>query len=369
MMNFRRSPTRVILYILHCGSMYGTERMALATLEGMGHYEKRVVVAPPTWEVHSVADAARAAGYESVTFKGRLSLIMSLVPWMLRYRAIDVIGTGVVHNAVCYVLGKVFRVKLRQLHVAHGGTLDSYARKSALNHIPVRTVAVSGFVRDALIRHGVQADDIVVIDNFLSTAQRRVHGCRPPYRAEATGSRPVNRAQVRIVVVSRLDLIKKVSVLVKAVATHGLHEFQFDIYGTGSEIDRLKASSAAMPNVRIHGYTSEVKERLQEADLLLHLCPEEPFGLVVLEGFLSRLVVVVPDSGGAGALIEDGVTGLRFNADNADDLARVLRAARSMNDTELQRLADAGNSTLDKQFSPIEGARRYKQALEGDSAS
>jgi len=358
-----------MLYILHCGGMYGTERMALATLEGMGNYHKRVVMAPPAWNTESVADAARAAGYEAVAFTSRLSLALAIVPWMLRYKTIDVIGTGVVHNAICHVLGKFLGVNIRQLHVAHGGTLDSYARKSALNRFPVRTVAVSAFVRDALVQHGVRAERIVVIDNFLSEAQCRAHGRRPPYSSGAAGARPMEPAQVRVAVVSRLDVIKKVSVLVAAVAAHGLHEFVFDIYGTGSEIDRLKASSADMPNVRIHGYADDVKERLKEADLLLHLCPEEPFGLVVLEGFLSRLVVIVPDTGGAGALIDDGVTGLRFVADNVDDLVRVLHRARSMDQRELQRLADAGGATLVARFSPAEGARRYLLALEGIPAA
>jgi glycosyltransferase involved in cell wall biosynthesis len=344
--------------------MYGTERMALATLEGMGHYDKRVVIAPPTWNSESVVQAAQDAGYEAVVFSGRLSLIKAVVPWMLRYKSLDVIGTGVVHNALCHVLGRILRVKVRQLHVAHGGTLDSYARKSALNRFPVLTVAVSEFVRDALIRYGVCADRIIVIDNFLSAAQRRSHGRRLPYSADGIAARPMNRGRVVVAVVSRLDLIKKVAVLVEAVSLYGLSEFQFDIYGTGTEIDRLKAGSAAMPNVRIHGYASDVKDRLKAADLLLHLCPEEPFGLVVLEGFLSRLVVIVPDSGGAGALIEDGVTGLRFKADDVGDLARVLHVARSTRQEDLQRLADGGAATLDVRFSPLEGARRYRLAFE-----
>lgn len=365
----RREPARILFYILHCGGMYGTERMALATLEGMSHYDKRVVFSPITQQANSVAEAARLTGYETVAFGNRLSLIAAIVPWMFRYQSIDVIGTGVVHNAVCYVLAKIFRVKIRQVHVAHGGTPDSYIRKASLNHIPVSMVAVSAFVRDALVGYGVRASGIVIIENFLSAAQIAGHGRRLPYRSDSEISRPLNRSKVNVAIVSRLDPIKKLALLVQAVAIYGLFDFQFDIYGTGSEIDSLKASSVLMPNLRIHGYVKDVSMRLKEADILLHLCPEEPFGLVVLEGFLSEVVVIVPDSGGAGALVEERVTGLHFKPDDVADLVCVLLSARAMGEDDLQRMADAARETLETRFSPSEGALRYRNAFDSVSTT
>jgi len=106
---------------------------------------------------------------------------------------------------------------------------------------------------------------------------------------------------------------------------------------------------------------------MAEADFLLHLCPEEPFGLVVLEAFRAGLVVVVPDAGGAGGLVEHGVNGLRFRAGDAADLCRVLLAARQLPAASMQRLADAGRAALEQRYCQREGVRGYRSALQAQS--
>lgn len=363
-MRFGRNSLPVLLYVLHSGNLYGTERMALATLEGMKDYHRRVVFAPAPGSVGSVGAAALAAGHESVTFAGRASLLRALVPWFLRHRSIDVIGTGVVHSLLCHLLGKAFGVRVRQLHVAHGGTPDSFDRKHELNRLPVTLIAVSDFVRVQLIERGVRPGAITVIENFLSARQVREGVQRPPYLETLAGARPVDRTRVRVAVVSRIDAIKKVDLLIQAVESHGLADFEFDIFGTGTDLDLLRTRSAALPNVRFHGFVADVEDRLTQSDLFLHLCPDEPFGLAVLEAFLARVVAIVPDAGGAGSLVDDGATGWKFRADNVDDLCRVLRLARDAGADGLQRLVDAAAGLLEGRFGQAEGVRRYRVALE-----
>jgi glycosyltransferase involved in cell wall biosynthesis len=363
-MRFSRDRSPVLLYILHCGNLYGTERMALATLEGLGEYGRRVVVAPPPGSGASVSEAAARAGYETVVFDRRLGLLKSLLPWFLRHRSIDVIGTGVVHTMACHLLGKVFGVKVRQLHVSHGGTPSALDRKQALNRLPVVMVAVSDFVRAQLIERGVRAEAIDVISNFLSEAQCRQEPKRPAYDPALRAARPVDPARVRVAIVSRVDAIKRVDVLVEAVERHGLEGFTFDIYGAGQDSNALRQRAARLVNVHFHGFVSDIHERLADADFLLHLCPEEPFGLVVLEAFLGAVVAIVPDTGGAGDLVEDGANGLRFRANDVDDLVRVLRAAALRPGRELQRMADAGGAALGTRYAQSEGVQRYRRAFE-----
>ena len=366
----RPSDSRAVLYLLHSGNLFGTERMALATLMGMDEYDKRVVLAPRAYGMGSVADAARAAGFESVTFAGRFGLVASLLPWFARYKQIDVIGTSVFHNVVCFGLAKLMFVRLRQLQVVHGGVHEAgaYGRKRLLNRIPVRLVAVSQFVRSKLLSHGARSDSISVIDNFFSDTQLQAYGARPRYVGSEAGTRPVDRGRVRVAIVSRLDPIKRIDVLVDTLHRHGLGEFEFDLYGTGTDFDALKARSAGLANLRLHGFVPDVNDRLPDADFLLHLCPEEPFGLAILEAFVTGLVAIVPDAGGAGSLVEDGATGLKFAANDVDDLVRVLQRARLLDDSALQRMADAGMRRVDESFSQQQGLRRYRQAL-ADSGS
>ena len=95
----------VLLYTLHCGNMYGTERMALATLEALADYRK-VVLAPPADSGRSLVEVAAKAGHHAATFSGTRGLRRrprSMVPTP---RALDVVSTSVRHNLICSALGR-----------------------------------------------------------------------------------------------------------------------------------------------------------------------------------------------------------------------------------------------------------------------
>jgi glycosyltransferase involved in cell wall biosynthesis len=77
--------------------------------------------------------------------------------------------------------------------------------------------------------------------------------------------------------------------------------------------------------------------------------------------------VIVPDAGGAGSLVEDGVTGLRFRANDVDDLRRVLLKARRLSPEALQQMVDRASQVLRRRFSPAEGMKRYREALRLES--
>lgn len=361
---FAREKKPALLYILHSGNLYGTERMALATLEGMSDYRERVVFAPAPGGTASVGAVARLAGYEYVPFDTRASLLRKLVSYFLHYEAIDIIGTGVVHSTFCHWLGKLFGVRVRQLHVAHGGTPTSFDRKRALNKYPVVMVAVSNFVRDELLKRNVRAGAITVIDNFLSRSQLAEYAARGSYLEGRTGGRKVDPRNVRIAVVSRVDGIKRLDVLVESLERHGLTNFHFDVFGAGDQLDVLKQRSAPIGNITFHGYVPDIKTRLAQADFLLHMCPEEPFGLVALEAFAAGVVVIVPDAGGIAAVVRGGESGLRFRSNDVDDLARVLEKAQSLDGADLEVLAAGARRALDNRFSQAEGVRHYQGALD-----
>lgn len=76
----------------------------------------------------------------------------------------------------------------------------------------------------------------------------------------------------------------------------------------------------------------------------------EAFGIVAAEMMASGLVVVSSGVGGAGELIDDGRTGLRFEAGNSQNLARCL--TKLAGDTALlRRLSQAGQQEARQRFS------------------
>lgn len=343
-----------LVYALHSGNLYGTERMALATLEGLRERFAPVLLAPPG---PALAEAARL-GIPGESFASPREFARRLQPWLAQHRRVAFIATGVAHSLIFLVLNAGYRRKSVHLHLVHGGTDErlSYGRKRLLNPTAAKLVAVSDFVRQRLMAHGVAPDKIWVIENFLTDERVRSAPRRPPF--ESAGVR-------KVVIVSRIDPIKRVDLLLDALDRHpDLGALSFRILGSGWDLEKLRQRAAERhPNVNFLGFTEAVAEALAAADLLLHLCPSEPFGLAILEAMAAGVPVLAPDSGGAALLVEEGVSGGRFHADDPEALAARLRELHAAPAELLNCWVAGGDRALATRFSQTERLTDYERLL------
>lgn len=344
--------TRRLVYLLHSGQLFGTERMALATLQALRGRFEGWLVAPPG----PVHEAARAAGVHAVELHHGWQLPLVLGRLLAGDRHAAVIATGVAQSLWTALLQALLRGGGAHLHAVHGGTDErlSYGRKRLLAALPVRFVAVSPFVRERLVAHGVPAGRIEVVHNFLAA--------EPPARRAPFAAPGAARGVRRVVMLSRLDRIKRVGLLFDALdATPALAALRFDLYGSGEEAAALAERARRHPNVRLHGFVPDAARALAGADLLLHTCPEEPFGLVVLEAFAAGVPVLVPNSGGAGDLVRHGVDGWHFTANSPIALAQRLLQLHDAEPALLDALARGGRRALAERFDPQRQTHRYLQ--------
>src|SRR5437763_4892817 len=164
----------LLVYTLHCGNLYGTERMALTTLASLRELGSPLVLSPEG----PVREEAGRMGIVSRPFRGRAGLFAALARALLTHRRVVVFTTSIQHSWMCSLLAGVLRNRLAHLHVVHGGAPDeagSYGHKRLLNPLDVRLVVVSEFGRERLLEHGVRGDKISVIGNFLT--DRRIAEC------------------------------------------------------------------------------------------------------------------------------------------------------------------------------------------------
>ena len=331
-----------LLYLLHSGNLYGTERMALATLDGLRDVFAPLLLAPPG----PVHDAARALGIETHEFSGVGDLFLQMPTFLHKTKHIAVCATGVSHSLLFIFWNSWFRLKHVHLHLVHGGTDErlSYGRKKVLNYFPLQLVAVSGYVRERLLAHGVRGSQIRVLENFLPDQQIASALRRPPFQRD--GIR-------KVVVISRVDPIKRIDLLLDALdLAPGLRSLEIRVLGTGWEIEKLRARAGQdHPNVTFVGFTDQVEQELAGSDLLLHLCPVEPFGLAILEAMAAYVPVLLPNEGGAAGLVVGGLSGLHFQANDAHDLARQLTNLQSAGADDLNQLAENGHQRLLSQYS------------------
>ncbi len=344
-----------LLYALHSGNLYGTERMALATLDGLKDRFKPVLFVPPG----PALEEAVQKGFIVESFTNAREFASKLRPYIASHQRLMFIATGVMHSLVFMAWNILYRRKAIHIHIVHGGTdeKNSYGRKKLLNRSGVILVAVSNFVRERLIANGVRAEQIQVIENFLP--EQQVYSV--PQRGHFTAP-----GIQRVLIISRVDPIKRVDLLLDALDRYPeLNVLSFRVLGTGWDLEALRQrASERNPNVTFAGFTRNVPQALAEADLLLHLCPVEPFGLAILEAMAASIPLLVPDSGGAGSLVNKGVSGYQFRANDPDDLAYWLRKLQRTSATELNRIVSGGHQALKIRFSEAICLHDYQQLLE-----
>jgi|SRR5579872_5860542 len=352
------TPRHPLLYILHSSKLHGTERVALDTAIGLADEFEPILFGPPG----PAMEEAEKLGFEARRFQGAKGFAKSLRPCLAKYESLTFVATGVMHSAVCLMLNLLYRQRINHYQIVHGGASDqdSYAKKKILNHTGVRFIAVSEWTKQKLISYGTRADLIEVVPNSIPADRIAAFPRRAPF------DRPGIR---NAIIVCRLDPMKRVETLLDALdrGPKELADISFTVYGIGSETDKLRERAAAThPNVHFPGYSSEVPSHMAEADLLVHTCPVEPFGLVILEAMAANLPVLVADAAGPGEIVQDGVSGFKFRAEDAGHLAERLTELRAARPEFFNQIMLGARQRVEETYSAEKMIVKYKELFRPD---
>lgn len=213
-------------------------------------------------------------------------------------------------------------------------------------------------MRQRLLVHQVHPNKIKVVENFLPDQQIDQVQQHPPFKKAGIQN---------ILIISRIDPIKRIDLLFDMLDQFPqLKTLTFRILGTGWDLEKLtERAQKDHPNVTLVGYTDHVAEELIQADLLLHLCPVEPFGLAILEAMAAKVPVLLPNQGGAAGLIENGISGFHFQADDVQDLALQLQQLQTLKSEELNQTVENAHLRLQQRYSASARMQDYKNLLKG----
>ena len=347
-----------LIYTLHSSEMYGTERMALATALGLANEFETIFLGPDGPALYE----AERLGFETREFQSMPALVRRIWEILRQFQSFTFVSTVPRYSAVCMMMNYVMRRKIRDIQMIHGGGKDEkdYANLWRFNAYNSEFVTVSDYSREKLIKLGVRADRIAVVGNFLTSEQLAAMPRRSVYRRDGVRN---------VAIVSRIDPPKRVDLLLDALDRRGaeLSDISFKIFGWGPDFDRLRLRGLVHPNVEFAGYTENVAAELAKADLMVHTCPIEAFGLAVLEAMAVGLPALVPDKGGTATLIADGVTGFTFHADDADHLASRLIELKDSPAELLNRISRNARLSHDTRFSAAASLEKYRRLFEPPS--
>jgi glycosyltransferase involved in cell wall biosynthesis len=208
-------------------------------------------------------------------------------------------------------------------------------------------VVVSANVRDFCISHiGLPADKLVVIYNGVDLPQDRL---APQGKARADLSLPLDAPIIGAV--SRLDPVKGVDVLLRAIAL--VEDVHLAIVGDGPE----RASLAALADDlgvsnRVHwaGHRRDVPRLLPAFDLFVQPSLHEGLSNATLEAMTAGLPVVATAVGGTSEVVVDEVTGFLVPPRDPQALAQGICAL--LHDSDLRRkMGRAGQARVAQHFS------------------
>src|SRR5271170_6140689 len=107
-----------LVYVLHSSQLYGTERMALATAQGLADEFETIFIGPPG---PGLVEAQRL-GFQTREYISSMDLAKVLRPLLKQYRSLTFVGTGPRYNLVCIALNLYYRRKIKHIQILHGGS-------------------------------------------------------------------------------------------------------------------------------------------------------------------------------------------------------------------------------------------------------
>ncbi|MBU5434708.1 polysaccharide pyruvyl transferase CsaB [Pseudoflavonifractor sp. MSJ-37] len=227
-------------------------------------------------------------------------------------------------------------------------------------------IGVSDAMTDLLISRGFDPDRLFTIYNGLDFSPRHPALDRSAY-LRSVGLEADDDCVV-VGIAARLDPVKDVGTLIRGFAkAHAERpKLRLLIAGDGEERDALKTLVKELDIERVvcfAGWISDIDSFYNALDINTLTSLSETFPYALTEGARAKLPTVASRVGGVPYLIEDGVTGLLFEARDADGLARQLTALAK--DATLRRhLGDRLYERADRDFSLGSTLHRQLQIYE-----
>jgi glycosyltransferase involved in cell wall biosynthesis len=362
-----------VVYLDHCAQLSGGELALLRLLRAFDDVERHVILAEHgplvsrllasgisvevmplarrarTLRRHDVRPSPRAiiGALQTVLYAGRLAV-------RLRRLGPDLVHTNSLKAALYGgVAARIAGVPV--IWHARDRIADDYLPPAAVRLVRVlaRRIprAVIANSRETLASLGSLRTDATVVPSPVDVD---AFGRTDPQRSES----------LRFAIVGRLSPWKGQHVFLDAFARAFPNGEEHAVvvgaplFGEEDYERRLREQGAALGldgRLEFRGFRDDVRLELQRADVLVNASAvPEPFGQVVVEGMAAGLPVVAPNAGGPAEVIDDGVTGILYEPNDAEALAQALRLLAR--DGELRRrLGEAGRLHA-RRFAPAEVA-------------
>lgn len=346
-----------IIHLISGGDVGGAKTHVLSLLQGLTQTERVRLVC---FLEGPFAQEARELGIETVIMDSRnLPRVASVLAEMVREEGFQVIHC---HGSRANLMGALLRRKVavpvvttvhsdyrldylgRPFHRLTYGTINTVALRLLDYHI-----GVSEAMASLLIARGFDPQTMFAIYNGVEFRRIRPKLDRSAYFASI--GLKTEADSVVFGIAARLSAVKDVATLVRGFAetVRNCPSARLVIAGDGEQAAELKNLAAELcpaDSYCFAGWVSDMDSFYHAIDVNTLTSLSETFPYALTEGARQRCATIASRVGGVPDLIEHGVTGLLFEAQDSGALAKHM--IRLATDEELRR--GLGESLYEKAY-------------------
>lgn len=293
----------------------------------------------------AISNAANSRLYGHVMGARRKSFFCKLLS-LPEIRNVDLVQVHFTSWAIDVGLPLAQLIKRPCVVTAHGAVADTPI--SLLRHVQQHAnaiVVVSDHERQTWIERTGSDARLYRVWNGLPLGKPTVRDTRP------------DNAPLALASIGRLEKEKRIGDLVEAVAelhARGL-ACTLDVFGEGplrNEIQARIGRHGLNDQIRLRGNVPHeaMMGQLAHADILVHACETEPFGLAMIEGMAAGLPVVAARSNGACEIVVHAKTGYLYSPGDVPTLTDHL-ACLAHSPQLAQTMGLAGRQRVEQDFS------------------
>jgi glycosyltransferase involved in cell wall biosynthesis len=216
--------------------------------------------------------------------------------------------------------------------------LEAYSSNMLSARSPIdHFIAVSDFVRNKMIEHGLPEEKITTVHNFVRDEVFLENDREGQY----------------FLYFGRLEKIKGIKTLIRAMV--GIQEVDLLIVGSGDEREQLECEARELALTNVHFLGFKAGQALTDliAGAICIVAPSEwreTFGLVLVESFAQSRPVIASRMGGMTEVVTESVDGLLFDAGDVRQLREALHWMASHRQQAVA-MGKAGLKKARRQFS------------------
>ncbi len=280
---------------------------------------------------------------------------------MCKRLSIDIVHTHFLRENYIAIMSKILGNNVRIINTRHmliENTKCVALANRMFTKCNYKVIAVSGHVRDSLIKEGIKEDSISMIHHGVDADEWST-----PIKSSFRKNMGIANDEILITSVSRCSPEKGHSFMIEVIKYFRDNKkiycptdvkYRFILAGVGPTLGELKEKAKEYDledSIIFAGHVDNVKEMLRSSDVFIAHSKSEAFGIAILEAMASGLPVITTNSGGTAEIVNEAHgNGIIVDYGNIQKYAESL--ALLVNNRELRKqYAENGLATIRNHFS------------------